>query len=688
MRLGTTHKVEERHSRLLNRAMTGSKGLGRLSVQFLADEMELESHCPEDPNTMLYVLVDWKNVRSGESLQKVEVGWELRPERSIYADGLQTGTKITLKGLKTTWDANAIEELGGNVWMLRSPFRDRQQRSIRRTALDFSINLSAPNIEKANESFNVLHDALFGNWKARISGILQSARRGNRKGTASFTVEFVDDYPKDVEDSHVFRETVHFPVVREKTSSPGNANQLTEESALDNARFTVLVFKPEGRQKGGLSVGQMRDYLRKYGNVSVYDAGFRLPYYGSEDLTGQDWLDLAADQGRRLIASELLPARLRIEGRYLLDLPNPGRIFGAVDVDTNHERNVATGLREGSEWLRIQPGRDRLAPNRSFEQLRDFVRFGLDLYANRYRALSDEIAQKKRYKEPPRKVLEGALKTLDEYQSELPLDAYRVLRRDLRRAHKAVQTESQAIESHAVLLAPLATAGMAALALNHELTNDADLLEDIEDSLNLLAETNPSASLTSVIRALNRYRSHFNSYSLLFSPFVDQEERQATTRLPVRTLVHQVTNALRQRLSGLTFDLEGIPDRTLFPIGSFVEWSAILQNILFNSWNAMLASDERMIRFDASRPDEHKQFFRASDTGVGLTMPLNESDKLFEAFERRIVIGQEYESIAIGGQGLGLAIVRMIAVSRGVSVAFVEPRRGFSTSIELSWRNK
>ena len=36
------------------------------------------------------------------------------------------------------------------------------------------------------------------------------------------------------------------------------------------------------------------------------------------------------------------------------DLPAPGRIFGAVEVDTNHERVAA---KEFGDWLEIQPGR-------------------------------------------------------------------------------------------------------------------------------------------------------------------------------------------------------------------------------------------------------------------------------------------------------------------------------------------
>ena len=41
MRIGSQHKRESRTSRLLGRPITGSKGVGRLSAQFLGDELEL-----------------------------------------------------------------------------------------------------------------------------------------------------------------------------------------------------------------------------------------------------------------------------------------------------------------------------------------------------------------------------------------------------------------------------------------------------------------------------------------------------------------------------------------------------------------------------------------------------------------------------------------------------------------------
>ena len=59
MRIGTTHKKEKR-SRNLGRLMTGSKGVGRLAVQFLANKLTIVT-IPADKNSKgLEVHIDWK----------------------------------------------------------------------------------------------------------------------------------------------------------------------------------------------------------------------------------------------------------------------------------------------------------------------------------------------------------------------------------------------------------------------------------------------------------------------------------------------------------------------------------------------------------------------------------------------------------------------------------------------------
>src|SRR5262249_17522606 len=160
-------------------------------------------------------------------------------------------------------------------------------------------------------------------WRARIIGNLENGRSA---ASAVVSVEFQPGYPDGSEAAKRFKETVEFPLSRQDGVT---------KPLVDKVKFQILVFKPEGRQSGGVSVGDLRKYLAEFGNVSVYDAGFRLPYYGSKrDEVGEDWLSIAADQGRRLNVSELLPEHLRSQNKYMQDLPAPGRIFGAVEIAT------------------------------------------------------------------------------------------------------------------------------------------------------------------------------------------------------------------------------------------------------------------------------------------------------------------------------------------------------------------
>lgn len=56
MRIGTTHQAGK-SSRYLGRQMTGSKGVGRLSVQFLARKLMLTT-VPKDENSWIEAKVD------------------------------------------------------------------------------------------------------------------------------------------------------------------------------------------------------------------------------------------------------------------------------------------------------------------------------------------------------------------------------------------------------------------------------------------------------------------------------------------------------------------------------------------------------------------------------------------------------------------------------------------------------
>ena len=564
--------------------------------------------------------------------------------------------------------------MGQQVWMLQPPYK-RPDRPSDGTAQDFYIDIAAPGIERAMEELNRFQDALFNNWKARIGGSLvdgRSERPENNRATVS--VEFKAGYPKNVRMPTSFSESVTLPVDPKKSG----------ESAIDRAKFEILIFKPAGRQPGGLSVQDMRAYLRDFGNVSVYDGGFRLPYYGAS----QDWLEIAVDQGRRLVTSTLLPSSLQTGDRYLLDLPAPGRIFGLVKIDTSHERRVADeqGARPGA-CLQLSPGRDRLADNTAFDQLRDLVRFALDFYANRYCRLRVQAAEEARAQaQPPSLTYGRAIAILDGNRDDIPRTAYHDVRREIVAAKNTAAAEEEAIDGRAQMLAPLATAGMTALALNHELAREIVLLERARDGVRAVSTMSGTFELTEIVDDLDAAADRIGALRQLFDPLLSGEDRQATDRLLVLGVVRQVVGAFESLMGRVDFDVAGIPEQLRFPVGSFAEWSALIQNVLTNAWNAMLDAEEASISFEGGRGVRTREWLRVSDTGVGLGVPLEDSGALFEPFERHLRISEANRSIAMGGQGLGLAIVRMIARQRSAQAAFVHPKPGFATTIEISWK--
>jgi signal transduction histidine kinase len=139
-------------------------------------------------------------------------------------------------------------------------------------------------------------------------------------------------------------------------------------------------------------------------------------------------------------------------------------------------------------------------------------------------------------------------------------------------------------------------------------------------------------------------------------------------------------------MPNVKFDWTGVPANLRFPLGSLAEWNALLQNVLSNAWNAMLDVGNAEVMFSGGSSKGGAEWLRISDTGKGLDVSLAEAQKLFEPFERRLTISEDKRSIAIGGQGLGLAIVRMIAHRRSAKVNFVKPEEGFSTTFEIAWK--
>lgn len=651
MRVGTTHKQAMARSRVLGRPLTGSKGVGRLAVQFLAQDIEILTRGAGETK-YLQIQVDWNKAISAGDLTQAQAQFRLVDAEHLFAEGSAHGTRIRLGGLKQAWDSkDKASELAQQLWMLQPPFGP-ETGGLGAKAFVIDFLSSYPGLE---EAFRRQMGSVLDNWEARLVGRL---RDGRRTLSGNITLEF--------RDGGTFSEKVSIP-----------------DCMIDEADVEIRIFRLRGKQRHGVTVQDARDYLGDFGGVHIYDAGFRLPYYGGE----LDWLDVERDFAGRITASELLPPEFKFR-RSLLDLPSIRNLFGSVRIDSGEElrRAELAGTPEAS--LRIQVTRDRLVSNDAFKQLKRFVRWGLDYYAFRVSVRKFEWVETLRPVELPEAKLDRVVEILEDYRAELPASVYHDLSRELTDYTDAVKNESLSREAHFGLLGPLATAGMAALALEHESGREMTRLERISRGLRALSRGVDATTAASIVRyatEIDDWISRTRASRRLFSALSNAEDREDMRRYRVHDVLGITLELVRPLVSGVEFEVGDIPRDALFPVGTMADWQSLLQNVFTNAANATLGEPVRRV-LCSLETEKGQHSLRIEDTGVGVD--LADPEALFEPFARRLDVDQDYRSLVVGGQGLGLAIVRMIAGSRRCSVAFVPPRDGYATCFEMTWSER
>lgn len=652
MRVGTTHKQDSPVTPLFKRNVSGSKGVGRLSVQFLGNSLNLWSISRDSTSVALRADVDWREAQKSSSLDKSGANLFNSNTSGILPEDYEHGTRLRIEGLNQAWDADGLRDLARELWFLRPPKPLGEHLNEKDT---FGIELEGI-AEEERAAFNTQLDKAFQSWIAEIRGEVVG---GREKKSASVTVKFSD--------GQTDTKTYSLPA-----------------SALDKASFLIRVYKLSGKQSGGIAVGEARDYFRHFGGVHIYDQSFRLPFYGGD---GEDWLRLEYDHSHRLMVSKLVPDELKGKGD-LRDLPTNGRIFGIVRVSTSHERIAApVAERERGAYLNVQVTRDRFIDNKSMADLRELVRWGLDYYsylasARKYQASAPGITESIR---PTQPVFNEIRQRLADLRTEVPPQTAVRLERIGSQVEELAdidQRREQRVDRERVLLGALATAGMGAIALEHELGKELTALRSAVDSLSSLQK---APAVTKVKLALESLITRITDARMLLSPLMEPENRDHLATMKVKPLINGIVSDLKPLLRSMKVNTEGIDPELRLPEATRAAWTAILQNVIVNSINATIDTSSKQIQISAQyERGRHRANLRVEDNGVGVD--LEDATELFEPFERRLELSPDRKRLGLGGVGLGLTIVRMVAQSVKCQVHFVEPSAGMSTAFELSWK--
>ena len=659
MRVGTTNKQTQQVSRRYCRLLTGSKGIGRLAVQFLGKQVEIvtTNSARAGKSKQLKAEVDWDKAIAAGDLTKAFARYEVNSGDERYANGSRTGTKIILRTLNHDWtydehdQLTAVRALAREVWMLRPPFADATAGNGAAEAT-FRVSLLSED-ERMETAFQSQLELVLDAWDAKIEGEIRDGRVRRR---CDIQVTFKNGG-------------------RNEISAP------LERGEIDSCSFEVRIFKLYGKQPGGIAVDKARAYFREFGGVHVYDSGFRLPYYGIE----QDWLQIEADHSHRQSMSKLLPSELNVP-LAMHDLPTMQRVFGVVRINTGRElRRADERARKKGEFLQINVGRDRLVDNTAYRELRRLVRWSIDYYATRFQLRQEQEVRRLRPAEPASGKLDRLWHTIDEVASEIPKALHSRLVSEIDDYYGALTSENKYVERQTALLAPLAAAGMAALAFEHESNRQLKRLERLSNRLGRfrLEESKKKDELTAVCQQLRAWIEEHRRSRSLFASLTSKDDREDQKRLRAKAVVDIVLRNTRPFMRRIQTDTGDVDEDLLLPMGTMADWQALFQNLFINASNAMLDSSERKICVRGGRLTDRSSFVTVSDTGAGVDVA--NSTELFEPFIRRLEISEERKSLGLGGLGLGLTIVRMICATRRLGYGFVEPDPGFATSLRLTW---
>ena len=643
MRIGSTHKREKIYSSDLERTMTGSKGVGRLAVQFLANKLELKTVSEKQNVDWLQAAINWENAIKDESeLTKVKV------KCNLHNSGrpVPQGTSIILEGLKHEWDSDSIRDLALELWWLQPPFgsssldtpKDRFRIRFQSTQQDFE------------KEFSGQMNAVKGIWIARLVGKCID-------GELIFSLEFSDG-----------EKIIHNYNIR---NFDHNDRKFNKNMNLNTCRFEIRIYNLKGKQKFGIKVGEAREYFEKHGGVHVYDGGFRLPYYG---LSESDWLELEYAHSHRQTVSKLLPENIQKFPKALHNLPTLGRVLGVVNVNTSNEPN-----------LNIMVTRDRLTETTAYEDLKKTIRFAFDWYANETTRRKIEEKKQETSTEPISLKFDRVEKVLEAYESDIPKEIYKDIYNEVQEVTIAVKNEQELVLEQMGMLASLATAGISALSYQHELKKQFAYIENTINRMKNIETMSPELqkNLQSLSADLASWLKRAKATNLLFDYIADTENTQLRHNLRARVVIEDITNQTHFLARDTKVDYSQIDGNLRLPKASYAEWGAIFQNIFINAFTAMLDSPKRLLHISSRSHDKNHKIL-IQDTGYGIN--LDNAEKFFKPFERESKISPERKALGYGGTGLGLTIVQLVADNIGCHVRFVEPQKGFKTAFLIQWR--
>lgn len=641
MRIATTDKADNPISEQYARHRAGAKGIGRFACRRLASRLVLTSRC-HAPGAKrrgwmeeTIVRFDWEEFKKGKRIQEIAASYERRLVKNLR----ETGVTLELLDTRDTWSDEDVQTLHSNLLRLISPFPGEPKKRMSSKERDpgFDVEFTAEE---------------FPEYTGKISGhFLRAARavlKGNitRNGRATYSLKF-----RGKRTQKFVPKASRFPKV-------------------GAARFVVHFFVYRKEYFAGLDINASgaRGVGRDEGGVHVYYDHFRVPPYGDP---GDDWLNLDEDRARRLTDTSAELGDLAKQARRpMLLLPGNNQVFGAVYLS-----------RFANDSIRVTLNRERLQENEAFDQLRMFVRLGVNwMTVMHARALAERTEEKKRISKSPLDLLTQARDKVADMAEEVGSEKSAEVLQAIDLAREAIEEEREGHIGELSMLRVLASTGTMIVVFEHELLGILQGLREGHSNLRTYVRRltqEDRVKFRAVLDRLQGWIEDAEHQGELLGLLLAKGSRQRRRRLAIWPVAESVSQSFSRYMSEASIQFDNkIPKRLRTPPMFECELGAILMNLITNALKAVRRAKERRIAFEASG-DQKGISVRCLDTGVGA------SAQKWEDYFKPFVSESEPDPILGQGTGLGLKIVSDLVDLYGGEASFMKPMPPWRTCIEI-----
>ncbi len=670
----------DRKSERWGRRFTGAKGVGRLSAHKLARKLHVQSIPWTASGTVIGVdgSIDWDKVEQAETLDEIADDAVVANQKPVKR-GEVHGTTLTLTRLRQRWTQAQRGRFLLEVEALRAP--SALTSRLPKTVVSEVGLFERPTFvdaKSADPGFTLELEGDFQVGDNYWPAVVESA---------GWMVE-IDVGPKRVRYlvAPTKRTLKELPHASKMIFSEEHPNP--ETGPFFHARILIREGQASGKK-------DERSWASRRGGVRVYMEGFRVLPYGED---ADDWLALGRDttdrtRKLRFLADSSAPGKLaEVDDEGLLILPNK-HYFGGVFL---------TADRAGS--LQMLVNREGFVPDASFELMVTLVRRGIDL-STRVRAAAKAAAPAPGGRESPlsrghddpdrtrdgssKGKAEGSLRRLAEQAVELKKLASAApdsLKRQLLEAASeighATAVSRELVPANSMVLV-LASVGTQLAAFTHEVNRLLGLAADLEAMVSRLREQDLPPKLknhvSKVSVAAADLRRAIERQAAYLIDIVTPDARRRRSKLKVTDTLNAtwklVATSAEQR--GITFRNDVDPEVRTPPMFR-AELMAVFTNLLTNAVKA--AGTDGLIRATGHVSNEGGLRLRIENTGE--TVDPADGERWFSPFASTTV---QVDPVLGQGMGLGLGITRDILAEVGATIAFVRPRKGASTALEIAF---